>query len=124
MRNSKLVLNLCSFFFSSRRRHTRCADVTGVQTCALPISRLPGTVYSTSTPPTKNGVFTFSPMLALCEDSTEIVKTASGRMAGMRLHAIGFNSRKANSCISSKDFTILLGLITLPQYYHRPKALS
>src|SRR3546814_7291357 len=29
---------LC-FFFSSRRRHTRCALVTGVQTCALPISR-------------------------------------------------------------------------------------
>src|SRR3546814_9379900 len=29
------------FFFSSRRRHTRCALVTGVQTCALPISVLP-----------------------------------------------------------------------------------
>src|SRR3546814_16821663 len=28
------------FFFSSRRRHTRCALVTGVQTCALPISTL------------------------------------------------------------------------------------
>src|SRR3546814_9791197 len=28
---------LCFFFFSSRRRHTRCALVTGVQTCALPI---------------------------------------------------------------------------------------
>src|SRR3546814_6565413 len=27
------------FFFSSRRRHTRCALVTGVQTCALPIWR-------------------------------------------------------------------------------------
>src|SRR3546814_3163210 len=27
------------FFFSSRRRHTRCALVTGVQTCALPISQ-------------------------------------------------------------------------------------
>src|SRR3546814_11721598 len=27
----------CLFFFSSRRRHTRCALVTGVQTCALPI---------------------------------------------------------------------------------------
>src|SRR3546814_12196366 len=26
------------FFFSSSRRHTRCALVTGVQTCALPIS--------------------------------------------------------------------------------------
>src|SRR3546814_2087522 len=35
------------FFFSSRRRHTRCALVTGVQTCALPIyhsilSAMPG----------------------------------------------------------------------------------
>src|SRR3546814_8266851 len=28
------------FFFSSRRRHTICALVTGVQTCALPISRM------------------------------------------------------------------------------------
>src|SRR3546814_15644357 len=28
---------LCIFFFSSRRRHTICALVTGVQTCALPI---------------------------------------------------------------------------------------
>src|SRR3546814_13170118 len=36
-----LVSFLCVciiFFFSSRRRHTRCALVTGVQTCALPIS--------------------------------------------------------------------------------------
>src|SRR3546814_6979282 len=28
---------MCCVFFSSRRRHTRCALVTGVQTCALPI---------------------------------------------------------------------------------------
>src|SRR3546814_8923454 len=32
-----LYLYFC-FLFSSRRRHTRCALVTGVQTCALPIS--------------------------------------------------------------------------------------
>src|SRR3546814_10117613 len=31
------VLAVFIFFFSSRRRHTRCALVTGVQTCALPI---------------------------------------------------------------------------------------
>src|SRR3546814_10499150 len=31
---------VCFFFFSSRRRHTRCALVTGVQTCALPIYRV------------------------------------------------------------------------------------
>src|SRR3546814_3535870 len=43
------------FFFSSRRRHTRCALVTGVQTCALPISTCPATkapFASTDTPPT------------------------------------------------------------------------
>src|SRR3546814_10843742 len=28
---------VCDCLFSSRRRHTRCALVTGVQTCALPI---------------------------------------------------------------------------------------
>src|SRR3546814_9848286 len=32
------ILVVLIFFFSSRRRHTRCALVTGVQTCALPIS--------------------------------------------------------------------------------------
>src|SRR3546814_646509 len=32
-----LSLNFMFFFFSSRSRHTRCALVTGVQTCALPI---------------------------------------------------------------------------------------
>src|SRR3546814_9896060 len=32
------MLYFVFFFVSSRRRHTRCALVTGVQTCALPIS--------------------------------------------------------------------------------------
>src|SRR3546814_9923250 len=37
------------FFFSSRRRHTRCALVTGVQTCALPIlPQIKGTSFYTS----------------------------------------------------------------------------
>src|SRR3546814_3504351 len=34
------------FFFSSRRRHTRCALVTGVQTCALPIYIMPMKTHS------------------------------------------------------------------------------
>src|SRR3546814_20712113 len=33
-----IVFLFLLFFFPSRRRHTRCALVTGVQTCALPIS--------------------------------------------------------------------------------------
>src|SRR3546814_1433535 len=36
------------FFFSSRRRHTRCALVTGVQTCALPISTIVTSYYDWS----------------------------------------------------------------------------
>src|SRR3546814_7859862 len=36
------------FFFSSRRRHTRCALVTGVQTCALPIYSIASALPSLS----------------------------------------------------------------------------
>src|SRR3546814_19219380 len=32
-----MIVFVVCLFFSSRRRHTRCALVTGVQTCALPI---------------------------------------------------------------------------------------
>src|SRR3546814_9813925 len=46
---------MVSFFFSSRRRHTRCALVTGVQTCALPISATGAVTTSASAaaPPEK-----------------------------------------------------------------------
>src|SRR3546814_17625002 len=44
------------FVFSSRRRHTRCALVTGVQTCALPI--LKRIVYTSFTEPTPSSLFT------------------------------------------------------------------
>src|SRR3546814_6703653 len=36
--DGSVVLVCAMFLFSSERRHTRCALVTGVQTCALPIS--------------------------------------------------------------------------------------
>src|SRR3546814_3880401 len=40
--NMVTLITAVVFFFSSRRRHTRCALVTGVQTCALPISHIRG----------------------------------------------------------------------------------
>src|SRR3546814_4228247 len=50
------------FFFSSRRRHTRCALVTGVQTCALPICGRPCTgpqpLCCESVTRTERGAFT------------------------------------------------------------------
>src|SRR3546814_10801511 len=52
------------FFFSSRRRHTRCALVTGVQTCALPICPAPTCAlfvcfFSLTSPETRN-IFPFN----------------------------------------------------------------
>src|SRR3546814_5503736 len=41
-----ICIGVLFFFFSSRRRHTRCALVTGVQTCALPICLRRGRVMS------------------------------------------------------------------------------
>src|SRR3546814_9038592 len=43
------------FFFSSRRRHTRCALVTGVQTCALPICAAPSRSGRSSRSPPQLG---------------------------------------------------------------------
>src|SRR3546814_9693551 len=45
--NALVLCLFVLFFFSSRRRHTRCALVTGVQTCALPIY-VSGRGYDTS----------------------------------------------------------------------------
>src|SRR3546814_4599142 len=45
------------FFFSSRRLHTRCALVTGVQTCALPISASTLKYYWKRQIATFNGAF-------------------------------------------------------------------
>src|SRR3546814_6937423 len=45
----KIRLSIVFFFFSSRRRHTRCALVTGVQTCALPICPLVGRTAAAAT---------------------------------------------------------------------------
>src|SRR3546814_7839413 len=47
-----VVVSFC-FFFSSRRRHTRCALVTGVQTCALPISSPASSAKPRSKTPSK-----------------------------------------------------------------------
>src|SRR3546814_4822688 len=44
------------FFFSSRRWHTRCSLVTGVQTCALPIFIL-GTGFTVQDPIPRGAIF-------------------------------------------------------------------
>src|SRR3546814_8235997 len=49
------------FFFSLRRRHTRCALVTGVQTCALPIYCPPGGYHRGMMPAAVPGRFASHP---------------------------------------------------------------
>src|SRR3546814_3725333 len=62
------------FFFSSRRRHTRCALVTGVQTCALPISQLVRRCHhrqklTSGASPAERGVTIFSRLRGQPEDA-------------------------------------------------------
>src|SRR3546814_11998702 len=45
-----MLASCAAFFFSSRRRHTRCALVTGVRTCALPIFGHGGAAGGTAMP--------------------------------------------------------------------------
>src|SRR3546814_1286892 len=54
------------FFFSSRRRHTSCALVTGVQTCALPI--LGVLAHPTSSDSASIGKLSFQRILGLLCD--------------------------------------------------------
>src|SRR3546814_10125043 len=70
----------CLFFFSSRRRHTRCALVTGVQTCALPISSVVALA-----PEMFNAVYSASKAYVL-----SLTQTLHGELAksGVQLQAV------------------------------------
>src|SRR3546814_3347991 len=76
-----VCLCLCDmcFFFSSRRRHTRCALVTGVQTCALPIYPLTAAAIAAEA-----GVDDFLAQ-ATPEDKLELIRReqAAGRLVAM-----------------------------------------
>src|SRR3546814_3206952 len=68
-----------SFFFSSRRRHTSCALVTGVQTCALPIY-----IYDPSTAP--GGFVRFKDIIAHVES-----RVHTSPLFRRRLHRLPFD---------------------------------
>src|SRR3546814_3983176 len=75
MRMRNCTSGMLVVFFSSRRRHTRCALVTGVQTCALPIS------------PAYGG--SGSSFRTWCVALEEIAAACAGLSTLMHVHALG-----------------------------------
>src|SRR3546814_3148216 len=95
------------FFFSSRRRHTRCALVTGVQTCALPIC-----VGKTTTAANLGGFVADAGLRVLLLDF-DIQPTLSSyyelahRAAGGTYELLAFNEQRIEQLVSR---TVIAGL--------------
>src|SRR3546814_3310967 len=71
-----------SFCFSSRRRHTRCALVTGVQTCALPISFWPDPRDAPSSPAAGRAAIRRREWRSLASAGREARRADNGRRVG------------------------------------------
>src|SRR3546814_2680635 len=97
---------IIGFFFSSRRRHTRCALVTGVQTCALPILRRgeseSGIVAQGHTGPrlpadrieSLLGVGKAAPRIGLRGDGQNLALAGRVRLGGEGVHNPSFQKTK------------------------------
>src|SRR3546814_17734598 len=73
------------FFFSSRRRHTRCALVTGVQTCALPIFTLEERKLIVNFPPNSERLSRRIPNLLInAGNFTQVIRTMGGTLSIFR----------------------------------------
>src|SRR3546814_5232319 len=82
------------FFFSSRSRHTRCAVVTGVQTCALPIcifSNLNVLENLTLPPVVKPGGMSLEEIYQIFPNLQERLKSQGTKLSGgeQQMLAIG-----------------------------------
>src|SRR3546814_7275298 len=115
---------ICLFFFSSRRRHTRCALVTGVQTCALPIlpSR-PGTE-----PPTPRSGLSSTQveisvpgnhlMPALLGERDEVMRAIEAAFPNVAIHVRG-NEISLDGDDAEPVAKLLEDLIVLVEQGHR-----
>src|SRR3546814_6938510 len=99
------------FFLSSRRRHTRCALVTGVQTCALPICarsslgwKKPTLQRRLADDCMKLELF-YSPGCARCAEARDGLKTAAFEIVA------DLDWRELN-VLDEMDYAVQLGVLT------------
>src|SRR3546814_12208610 len=90
------------FFFSSRRRHTRCALVTGVQTCALPILEREVLEIS-NTKFGKDRLVPFGPKLAARLREYRLERERQGRICTGAHHLFSWNGRTPISTNSIRN---------------------
>src|SRR3546814_6148540 len=104
------------FFFSSRRRHTSCALVTGVQACSLPISRdnlssrSPSGDGLSSRSPSGDG----APILSVSQLSAAIKRAVEDGFARVRVRGELSGAKRAASghfYASLKDDNALIDLV-------------
>src|SRR3546814_17940018 len=97
-----LELLFVFFFCSSRRRHTRCALVTGVQTCALPISSssvIVGGLACQADLPLRRSRVAFWPIISI---STELPSPARGMNTRLMLRGPRSEERRVGKeCVST-----------------------
>src|SRR3546814_2631167 len=86
------------FFFSSRRRHTRCALVTGVQTCALPISSRSLATAGAHAVPDAPGVAASCPWACPTTGESSCTASAAARPRSWYRQQIGRASCREKVC--------------------------
>src|SRR3546814_16222656 len=93
-----MLMSYFVFFFSSRRRHTSCALVTGVQTCALPI-------WSAQSSGVPNGKYCwFEPI-----QSAKLVSPASSMKSGPESVGLVGDSVGAKTSIKADRKSVVEG---------------
>src|SRR3546814_19880727 len=107
-----------SFVVSSRRRHTRCALVTGVQTCALPISWTTSADGLVWTFTLRDGLLWHDETPVTAEDCVASLKRWSQK-DGMGRSLAGFTSEI--TAVDDKTFKLVL---TDPVGFVQPRRAS
>src|SRR3546814_3977399 len=89
-----------AFFFSSRRRHTRCALVTGVQTCALPIYRPRAAARSAALWQRETPLLALRSGTSLCKLGLELGRQLAS-IARLKLRVRSEERRVGKECVST-----------------------